>query len=279
MKFLTFFLACVTLAGLARGEGQEPTEPDTLVGLSEKKTIVLGNNSLTIRFGGVDAASYAKVVPCYGLQFTARAARGGAEPIDYTFGNNENNFVLGFQASSVYPTLTFKSTTPGADYTPYEGMAEVYSYQNENEYQLLCPTITVNDPTFKINMKKNSDDNSAVVSWTSVKETEGITYTIYRKDFKKGSEQAVPEGVFETVCGAKLTFTETSIRPTCTGGKCSCKVDNLDVNKVTSVMIAATKDSTGCSVAYSRVNLNDNGAGQLSCFMALVLFFAFYLFF
>lgn len=279
MKLVTaFLLACVVL-GLAKADDQEPTEPGTFISSGKTETVIAGNTTLTVQFGEANKPSCVKVTACYGKNVKVVAERSGLKYPD-TF-EVKTGTVLGFQPSSDVPTLSFETTSPGASYTPYEGMFEVLSFESQSDVNKLCPQVTNPVPSFTIDMKKKSNDNKAIITWTPASDTD-VTYEVYRRDIKIGSgEDPIPDGVYNTVCGAKLLFTKDADATDAISkknDKYSCSIKNLDTKTVTSVMIAVTKTSTGCSMPYNLVNLND-GASALSCAIAIILFFAFYLFY
>lgn len=279
MKLVTaFLLACVVL-GLARADDQEPTEPGTLIDFGKTETVVAGNTTLTVLFGEANKPSWVKVTPCYGKNVKVVVERSGSQQ-NGTF-EEQAGFIGGFESSSDIPTLSFETTSPNASYTPYEGMFEVISFELQKDFYSMCPQVTNPAPSFTIDMKKKSNNNKAIITWTPVSDTD-VTYEVYRRDIKIGSgEVPIPEGVYNTVCGAKLLFTKDTDATDAISkknDKYSCAIKNLDTKTVTSVMIAVTKTSTGCSVPYNLVNLND-GASALSCAIAIILFFAFYLFY
>lgn len=275
MKFAsTLLFACVIL-GLARSEEQIPTEPGTLLEFKKKCVVVSENDTLTVQFGKKDQPVAVRVIPCYGLNAHAATDIQGYQVQEDDFVPPLNQFNAGYTEGPASLTLT--STKPAVEAAKYNGMFEVFTANSFDELSAMCPTITNPTPTFTINMKKKSDDNSAVVSWDPVAEKDGITYTVYRRDIKiDSSEKVIPDGVYDTACGAKTVFTkmDVNIRE---AKKISCSVTGLQPDVISSIMIVATKDSTGCSLTYSRVNLND-GASSLSCLMAIILFFALYLF-
>lgn len=279
MKLVTaFLLACVVL-GLAKADDQEPTEPGTFIGFGKTETVIAGNTTLTVQFGEANKPSWVKVTPCYGENVKVIAGRSGLQQ-NGTF-EKQTGFIAGFESSSDVPTLSFETKSPDASYAPYEGMFEVLSFELQSDFYKMCPQVTEPEPSFTIDMKKKSNNNKAILTWTPVSDTD-VTYEVYRRDIKIGSgEDPIPDGVYNTVCGAKLLFTKDADATSAISkknNKYSCAIENLDTKTITSVMVAVTKTSTGCSVPYNLVKLND-GASALSCAIAIILFFAFYLFY
>ena len=274
MKFVsTLLFACIVL-GLARSEEDIPTEPGTLLEFKKKSDIIMENATLSVLFGKDEQPSALKVIPCYGLNIHLAAEIDGAKPQEDDITPTQNSFYAGFTSGPA--TLTIKSTSPDTDYTPLSGKFEALTGNSFEEIDAMCPKLTNPAPTFKINMKKKSDDNNAVVSWVPASSAD-VEYAVYRRDVKiGGAEPIIPEGVYETACGTKILFNEVNTPVTCEE-KCSCSITGLKTDVISSVMIVATKKSSGCAVAYNRVNLND-GASALSCFMTIILFIVFYLF-
>lgn len=274
MKFATLTLLACSMLGLIRSSEIDPTDPTTIFP-NGKKSVAYVNKSLTVRFGELNKMACVKVIPCYGLKAAAKAERAGDVQAE-TFNDTCKSFSAKLISYSEYPTLTLTSTAPGDDYE-FDGMFEVFPGDSENALTKMFPEITNPIVSFKINMKKGSDDNRATLSWDPVKDDgSSVEYTVYRRDVKIGSGEVMPTGVYDTPCGVEYAFNKGP-KVSCTDGRCGAVVDGLKIDHITTIMVVATKTSTGGSVAYYRVNLND-GASAISCFMALILLIAFFLF-